>query len=127
MLWLPGNKFTVWGTRKEPVALDHYQQATGYEVSSHGLKLLGNDSVHSWIGASPDGIVTPDPQSSRALAPQFVGKGNGVLEVKCPHGRDPSTAHPGEYLRDYYYAQVGASEKPKGTCTSWRLCQHLSG
>lgn len=94
----------MWGTRKEPTALEHYQKITGYEVLGHGLKLLGNDSMHGWIGASPDGIVVTRP--GKPIAPQFMGKGNGVLEIKCPHGRDPSTVRPGDHLRDYYYPQV---------------------
>lgn len=54
-----GNAATRHGTAKEGGALQQYQELSGHRVSPHGLKLLHDDPVHGWLGASPDGLIDP--------------------------------------------------------------------
>jgi len=73
------------------VALKQYAKETrdkGYIVKDTGFWV---DVEHSWMGGSPDGMVsTPDD-------------GDGTLEIKCPYsckemGREEMLAKKGFYL-----------------------------
>lgn len=52
-----GNAATEWGTSREDEALQRYTEITGHRVSNLSFKVLGEDGVTSWLGASPDGLV----------------------------------------------------------------------
>lgn len=58
-----------WGNEHEAEARALYTLETGNDVSDGGFHLWPG---HTLIGASPDGLVTPD----------------GLIEIKCPFGRD---------------------------------------
>ena len=73
-----GNEHTARGTALEPVALAAYTRLTGNAVRPCGLFL---HPTHSWLAASPDGLVGDD----------------GVLEIKCP-ARAPHDTLPPLYM-----------------------------
>ena len=61
-----GNAATVWGNRRESSALGRYQEITGLSVQSCSFKMLRDDEVHGWLGASPDGLVEA-PQAEHGM------------------------------------------------------------
>jgi len=67
----------IWGTRFEPVAKDIYCHLVP------GLKIVDTTCVphpvHSFLGASPDGVLVPD-----SLDHPLVGS---LIEIKCPISR----------------------------------------
>lgn len=91
----------------EDTALEDYKYFTSCDVAPHALKLLREDHVHSWIAGSPDGIIRNSSGASSSIP---TGKGDGMLEIKCPHGSHPSKVHPAALLQDYYYPQVKPSD-----------------
>ena len=60
-----GNEHTARGTALEPLACQQYTRLTGNAVQPCGLFL---HPTHSWLAASPDGLIGDD----------------GLLEIKCP-------------------------------------------
>lgn len=64
-----GNEATRYGQEHEPVAIQDFEDITGYNVSSCGF-FIGKENEY-FLGASPDGIIENDPDS--------------ILEIKCPH------------------------------------------
>lgn len=73
-----GTAATEWGKLQEPATCEAYQEVkrsslTGIRVHSCGLVI---DPVHSWLAASPDGLVT-DPSSPADPA--------GIVEFKNPY------------------------------------------
>ncbi|GMH40774.1 hypothetical protein BSKO_08678 [Bryopsis sp. KO-2023] len=101
-----GNEFTAWGSKMEPVALEDYKRFSGAKVEEHGLKLLGEDEAHQWLAASPDGIITPSESTPDLFGMGASMVGKGILEIKCPHGRNPFLVKPRKVLQEYYYPQV---------------------
>lgn len=78
-----GNAATDHGTQMEPVALAFYESKSGNTVEETGL--VKHDK-HSWLGASPDGLIGID----------------GGLEIKCPYwAKTPYSVHE----KPSYYAQ----------------------
>ena len=59
-----GNTATDWGHENEPLAIEQYEQRTGYKVMPAPFVTL-----NGWVGGSPDGLIDTD----------------GLLEVKCPY------------------------------------------
>ena len=39
------------------VALCRYGEITGHDIEECSFKMLRDDEVHGWLGASPDGLV----------------------------------------------------------------------
>ena len=85
----PGVGALIWGTRFEPIAKELYCQFEG------GIQIVDTTCVphpvHSFIGASPDGIVVCDTNDPR------YGR---LVEFKCPISRpfDDSTPIPEHYF-----------------------------
>ncbi len=52
-----GNAATAWGTRQEDAALERYSGITGHAVEACRFRVLRDDDVHGWLGASPDGLI----------------------------------------------------------------------
>ncbi|KAL0042026.1 hypothetical protein WJX77_001122 [Trebouxia sp. C0004] len=109
-----GNAATQWGTRQEADALLRYGEITGHSIDMCSFKMVRDDEVHGWLGASPDGLV----QSLGLEASQggavlgmgsgvIAGEGPGVLEIKCPFNKgDPNRAAPPKMAQWYYMPQV---------------------
>lgn len=104
---------TQWGTQNEGNAFGAYQNVTGHGVEKLGIGIMGSHAAESWIGASPDGLITTRPQSNRKPPfPKDVqhillpSTKNGILEIKCPYGPSPDLAKPYETMRSYYMPQV---------------------
>jgi hypothetical protein len=89
---------------------------------SQGFSLWAPDPAHDWVGASPDGLLSPEgpgraagdaqqqQQQQAGGAPGFdawlAAEGEGVLEIKCPHKASPGRdGH--LQLNPYYMHQVG--------------------
>ena len=62
------NKFTDWGNKFEPIAIEFYEFLKKEKVIEIGLV---EHSKYDWLGASPDGLLLT---------------GN-LLEIKCPKSR----------------------------------------
>lgn len=118
-----GNEATQWGTRMESRALDTYQTLTGQQVEGCMFRVKHDDPPHSWLGASPDGLmgglgisdgVQPetasaagfDTASAFKLSPESLN-GPGILEIKCPYNRGhPEHAAPPSKAIWYYMPQL---------------------
>jgi len=94
-----GNEATSWGSAKEEHALRSYSAITGNAVADDCMfKMLQDDPAHSWIGASPDGLITRPMGGPGSL---------GVLEIKCPFNKGkPLVATPYRSMPYYYMPQV---------------------
>ncbi|KAL3163183.1 hypothetical protein ABBQ32_009589 [Trebouxia sp. C0010 RCD-2024] len=109
-----GNAATRWGTRQEEEALARYGEITGQMVEECGFKVLKDDGVHGWLGASPDGLLHPSgvpsstPMAAMGSGAGVIhGEGPGVLEIKCPFNKgDPNSAAPPKLAQWYYMPQV---------------------
>ncbi|KAK9840347.1 hypothetical protein WJX74_007980 [Apatococcus lobatus] len=111
-----GNAATAWGTKREAPALAHYKELTGHAVESCSFKVLREDDVHGWLGASPDGLVDGRIDQSESASEglqasgaqdRMHGNGPGVLEIKCPWNRgNTALAKPYEQAPFYYMPQV---------------------
>ncbi|GAQ87718.1 hypothetical protein KFL_003720090 [Klebsormidium nitens] len=95
-----GNQATVWGTKQETPALEQYARITGNQVTHQSFQVYKDpDDVYTWLGASPDGLMAYDSAG--------LGQGPGVLEVKCPFGREgPEIVQPYPSVPFYYIPQV---------------------
>eukprot|EP00191_Tetraselmis_sp_GSL018_P020601 CAMPEP_0177584406 /NCGR_PEP_ID=MMETSP0419_2-20121207/3875_1 /TAXON_ID=582737 /ORGANISM="Tetraselmis sp., Strain GSL018" /LENGTH=456 /DNA_ID=CAMNT_0019073935 /DNA_START=119 /DNA_END=1491 /DNA_ORIENTATION=- len=95
-----GNSATEWGVEQEATALNDYQRLTGHQVATDCMfKVLRGGPAHSWIGASPDGLVSPSPNHGLSSP--------GVLEIKCPFNKgNPHSAVPYPVVPFYYMPQV---------------------
>lgn len=98
----PPNAAMAWGTSHEAAALSAYEALTHQHVTRHGFAVWGDDGVNDWLGASPDGLVTPSgPQDP------YAGPGEGMLEIKCPFNRGmPDSMDPWAVAPYYYMPQV---------------------
>lgn len=97
---------TIWGTRHEKEALKTYCSITGYEVSTIGMKLMGEDKAHDWLAASPDGVIHVDLDKIKIKDINENQSKDGILEIKCPHGECPDKVMPWETIPAYYLPQV---------------------
>ncbi|KAK9819245.1 hypothetical protein WJX81_006301 [Elliptochloris bilobata] len=111
-----GNAATAWGTVQEDTALQRYGELTGQRVEGCRFRVLRDDDVHGWLGASPDGLIdgllaqpsTGDPGAALGSGARVLaGAGAGVLEIKCPYNRGkPLAATPPRTPAWYYMPQV---------------------
>lgn len=116
-----GNEATQWGTKMEARALDTYQTLTGQQVEGCMFRVKHDDPPHSWLGASPDGlmgglgILDGDPRSMTTASDRSCNfeslplslNGPGILEIKCPYNRGhPENAVPPSKAIWYYMPQL---------------------
>jgi len=99
-----GNEATRWGSAQEAAALEEYQRLMQLDVSETTMfKVWKDDPVHDWIGASPDGLISPPSPPGAAGG----ATGPGVLEIKCPFNKgEPEQAVPYRSMPYYYMPQV---------------------
>lgn len=76
------------GAEKEEEARKFFEGLLGVSVTEVGLMI---HPVHSWLAASPDGIVGED--------------GRALLEIKCPHTRDKALKDM-EAMPEHHMAQI---------------------
>ncbi|KAJ8938658.1 hypothetical protein NQ314_011397 [Rhamnusium bicolor] len=62
-----GNAATRYGSEHEAIAIEDFQELTGFQVETCGIFIGKQDEC--FLGASPDGIVREE---------------NAIVEVKCP-------------------------------------------
>jgi putative phage-type endonuclease len=123
----------VWGTRFEPVAKKIYEERTRckiYDVS------CVQHPVHSFLGASPDGLIVPNGED-----PRRYGR---LVEFKCPMSRAPKDEIPPGYVHqmqmqmestgideceyvEFRFKQVNFSEWTKSTDTKGHFTVYDSG
>ncbi|XRB21551.1 YqaJ domain-containing protein [Pseudoscourfieldia marina] len=86
-----GNAATRHGSASEPLALKAYEEQLQVSVQTHvAFQTLGEDLSESWLGASPDGLLT-----------------DGLLEIKCPWNRgSPELMKPWDTPPPYYVPQI---------------------
>jgi putative phage-type endonuclease len=94
----------IWGTRFEPVAKEIY-------CLEQGVKLVDLSCVrhpeHSFIGASPDGLIIADDDRNGRL-----------IELKCPISRVFTNETP---IPDAYYHQMQLQME----CTDLQECDYV--
>ena len=78
----------IWGTRFEPVAKRIFEQTTDCKVIDVGCC---THPIHSFLGASPDGLIVPNDTSD----PLRYGR---LVEFKCPMSRAEKPAIPDAYI-----------------------------
>jgi putative phage-type endonuclease len=105
-----GNVATQWGTHAEPKALQEYQRLTGQVIEPCMFKVKHDDPAHSWLGASPDGLIAAlevHTVQSTSSSNNNLMNGPGVLEIKCPFNKGhPELAVPPPHAIWYYMPQV---------------------
>eukprot|EP00245_Coleochaete_scutata_P014063 TRINITY_DN5893_c0_g2_i2.p1 TRINITY_DN5893_c0_g2~~TRINITY_DN5893_c0_g2_i2.p1 ORF type:complete len:655 (+),score=99.73 TRINITY_DN5893_c0_g2_i2:71-2035(+) len=97
---MASNEAMSWGMNSEAKAIQRYCEITEHEVEKMAFCVYreGEDE-HSWLGASPDGLVAADALS--------LNKGRGLLEVKCPFNKGrPLAATPYPRVPHYYIPQA---------------------
>jgi hypothetical protein len=77
----------AWGTRFEPVAKKIYEQDTQCEITDVSCV---QHPVHTFLGASPDGLIVPTFPD-----PRRYGR---LVEFKCPMSRKPGDEIPPGYV-----------------------------
>ncbi|KAL2650725.1 hypothetical protein R1flu_018853 [Riccia fluitans] len=100
-----GNEATRWGSTQEAVAVEKYKAITGNYVEHVAFKIYkAGDEYLSWLGASPDGLITYKEDGEQPLPPNHR---LGVLEVKCPHNKGrPELGAPWDMVPAYYIPQA---------------------
>jgi len=78
----------IWGTRMEPVAKALYEAETGCSIVDVSCV---QHPVHSFLGASPDGILFPKDSTD-------VRRRGRLVEFKCPFSRPQSDGIPEAYV-----------------------------
>ncbi|CAM6107507.1 unnamed protein product [Calypogeia fissa] len=99
-----GNAATVWGSSAEANAIEKYKEITGNGVDHVAFKIYhAGDEYLSWLGASPDGLIT----YNNVEGAQDSDEGVGILEVKCPHNKGrPELGSPWDCVPHYYMPQA---------------------
>jgi putative phage-type endonuclease len=77
----------LWGTRFEPVAKRIYEERTKCSITDVSCV---QHPVHSFLGASPDGLIVPNDND-----PKRYGR---LVEFKCPISRKPTEEIPAGYV-----------------------------
>jgi putative phage-type endonuclease len=101
-----GARALIWGTQFEPIAKSIYE-------SIHTLKIIDTSCVkhpeHSFLGASPDGILVTDDTTD----PRY----GHLVEFKCPISRDfdDTTSVPSNYMHQMQLQMA---------CTELDVCQY---
>ena len=67
----------LWGTRFEPVAKKIYERETACKITDVSCV---QHPIHSFLGASPDGLIVPDDDKD-------VPRYGRLVEFKCPMSR----------------------------------------
>jgi putative phage-type endonuclease len=95
------NKFCHHGKKYEPVATMLYEYM--YDVTVKEFGLIGHPRFN-YLGASPDGIVTPCRKHTMDFTPRF----GRMLEIKVPYSRKMEFAGDvdGTICPHYYWVQV---------------------
>ena len=78
----------IWGTRFEPIAKEMYESETQCTIVDVSCV---QHSTHTFLGASPDGIIFPTD-------PSDVRRRGRLVEFKCPISRPPSEGIPDAYV-----------------------------
>jgi len=77
----------IWGTRFEPIAKQIYEEETNCSITDVSCV---QHPVHSFLGASPDGIIFPK-------GPRDMRHGR-LVEFKCPFSRVAKEGVPAAYI-----------------------------
>lgn len=83
----PGVTALLWGTRFEPIAKRIYEEKTDCKIIDVSCV---QHPVHSFLGASPDGLIVPNGDD-----PKRYGR---LVEFKCPISRKPTEEIPAGYV-----------------------------
>lgn len=78
----------IWGTRFEPIAKAMYEAETDCSIVDVSCV---QHPVHSFLGASPDGIVFPNNQAD-------IRRRGRLVEFKCPISRPQTEGIPDAYV-----------------------------
>ena len=78
----------IWGTRFEPIAKAMYEAETKCSIVDVSCV---QHPVHTFLGASPDGIIFPND-------PKDIRRRGRLVEFKCPISRPPSDGIPDAYV-----------------------------
>lgn len=78
----------IWGTRFEPIAKGMYEAETDCSIVDVSCV---QHPVHSFLGASPDGIVFPNNQTD-------IRRRGRLVEFKCPISRPQTEGIPDAYV-----------------------------
>jgi putative phage-type endonuclease len=78
----------IWGTRFEAVAKRIFEETTNCKVIDVGCC---THPVHSFLGASPDGLIVPNDDTDRMRYGRLV-------EFKCPMSRKETPGIPDAYV-----------------------------
>lgn len=114
----------IWGTRFEPIAKAMYEAETQCRIVDVSCV---QHPVHTFLGASPDGIIFPHDSTD-------VRRRGRLVEFKCPISRPPSDGIPDAYIHqmqmqmectgideceyvEFRFKQVFSSEWLGLTCT----------
>ena len=79
----------IWGTRFEPIAKQIYEEETNCSITDVSCV---QHPVHSFLGASPDGIIFPKDEASRSM------RHGRLVEFKCPFSRVAKDGVPAAYI-----------------------------
>uniref|UniRef100_A0A6C0CHP0 YqaJ viral recombinase domain-containing protein n=1 Tax=viral metagenome TaxID=1070528 RepID=A0A6C0CHP0_9ZZZZ len=105
----PGVKALIWGTRLEPVAKHIYSTYIQPGVTIVDTTCVPHP-VHSFLGASPDGVLVTEDKSD----PRY----GSLVEFKCPISRDFSDTSP---VPIYYFHQMQLQLE----CTGMTQCDYI--
>ncbi len=78
----------AWGTRFEPIAKRLYEERTKCKITDVSCV---QHPVHSFLGASPDGLIVPDD-------PTDMRRYGRLVEFKCPMSRAEKPEIPMGYI-----------------------------
>lgn len=104
----PGSNALIWGTRFEPIAKDIYKHLEG-NIDIVDTTCIPHP-VHSFLGASPDGILLTDDYEDKRY-----GK---LVEFKCPISRKFTDSTP---IPPAYYHQMQLQME----CTGLDECDYV--
>jgi putative phage-type endonuclease len=123
----------AWGTRFEPVAKRLYEERTACKITDVSCV---QHPVHSFLGASPDGLIVPDGDD-----PKRYGR---LVEFKCPMSRVEKPEIPPGYVHqmqmqmectgideceyvEFRFKQVNYTEWKRSTLTKGFFAVYDSG
>lgn len=99
-----GSRALLWGTRMEPIAKDIYCMLTDVDIVDTSCV---PHSVHTFLGASPDGVITSNGE-----------RYGNLVEFKCPISRlfDDTTPVPVAYTHQMQLQME---------CTGLHMCEYI--
>jgi len=130
----PGIPALLWGTRFEPVAKRIYEERTNCSITDVSCV---QHPVHSFLGASPDGLIQPNDGDD-------MKRYGRLVEFKCPMSRKPSDEIPPGYVHqmqmqmectgideceyvEFRFKQVNYTEWARATGTKGYFAVHEDG